>query len=161
MSRSTRIVLVLLTVVAAAVVATVTAATVAVVTAGTVEVDVRPAEGGHISVAVPASIAESALAAFPAMWATAVPRDARREVHEAAAPWLPAAAGVVASLERAGDARLVEMRGGDVGLLTVETRDGRLVVDMDADDGSRVHVAVPLRLARRAVTSLAEAAGSD
>ena len=157
MSRSTRIVLVLLSTFAVAVVASVGATAVAVYSAGTVEVDVRPAGGGHVSVALPASVAEAAAAVLPGVYAAAVPRDARAEVRAAAGPWLPLADDVVAALERAGDARLLHLRSPDLGVLTVDSSGGRLVVDLDGADGDRVHVAVPLRLARRVVSGAAAA----
>jgi len=147
MSRSTRIVLLLLAALSVVVVAAVGVATAAVYRAGRIDVDVAT-DGGGVQLALPAVLADIALAVVPTGVVRRAAIDASRDTPVDAAQWLPAVVAAIEALDAAGDARLLEVRSSDAHVV-VEQRGRRLLLNIDADDGTRVRLALPLRTVRR------------
>jgi len=111
--------------------------------AGTISVSVQPRSGGAINVALPAGVANMALAAIELVPVEALPLDeAPAEALDALEHYLPAAQQALDRLAKEPDFVLVEVRSSDEHV--VVRKEGRtLRVLVDSDDG-RVNVSIPL-----------------
>jgi hypothetical protein len=114
-----------------------------VVQSGTISVLVQPRSGGAINVALPASVANVALAAIEFMPIEALPLDeAPSEALHAIEKYLPAAQDALDRLAAQEDFVLVEVRHDDEHVIV--RKEGRsLRVLIDSDDG-RIDVSIPL-----------------
>ena len=115
---------------------------------GSVAVSVEHDDASRIDVAIPAGVANVALAATSAIpagrWAAGeIPADARRELER----YLPHAQEAIDLLAAQPDFTLVEVDSPDTKVLVrKEGRELRILVD---DDGTRIDVAIPLSTVRR------------
>ena len=116
----------------------------AIYQAGTIDVDVRPADGGRVSVAVPAALANLAVALIP----SSVLRDTSHELHSV----LPAVRDAGRELWDAPDFVLLEVTGPDESF-KIEKRDGQLIVQID-DDGNSVLIEIPIETLRKVTEKL-------
>ena|SRR5208282_1254141 len=130
-----------------------TLATVVVMKDGIIEVNVQEKhEGGsHVHLYVPATVATWGVHLAPAARLRAHLRHSREH--------LAIAHIALRELEKVPDALLVEVES-PAEHVRVETRHGSFLVDVD-DAGETVHVAVPIRAARKVIEDLeAEAPAS-
>ncbi len=114
-----------------------------VIQAGTISVLVQPSSGGAINVAVPAGVANMALAAIEFVPVEALPLDqAPAAALDALEHYLPSAQQALDRLAEQDDFVLVEVRDGDEHV--VVRKEGRsLRVLVDSNDG-RIDVSIPL-----------------
>jgi len=111
--------------------------------AGTISVSVQPNSGGAINIAIPAGVANMALAAVEFVPVETLPLDeAPAEVLEAIEHYLPAAQDALDRLAEQPDFVLVEVESDDEHV--VVRKEGRaLRVLVDSNDG-RIDVSIPL-----------------
>lgn len=124
--------------------ATVGVTAAAVYHAGSIAVEVEPQDGSGLSIHLPASLANLAIALAPADLVT----DAITELE----PVWPSVEAAARVLDEAPDFTLLEVRSTDEHVVIAKKR-GRLLILVDAD-GETVRVAVPLGTVRRVVEKL-------
>jgi hypothetical protein len=117
----------------------------AVYSSGTIAVDVRPEDDSHISVALPAVIANLAIAL--------VPSEVVSDMTEDLEPVWPTIQAAARELDEAPDFTLLEVDSRETHV-QIRKEGGRLLVTVD-DRGDRVSVALPLSTIRRIVEKLA------
>ena len=123
--------------------ASVAAAAAAIYGAGTIAVNVQERAGSHVSVHVPAGLANMVLGLVP----DRVIEEALAEANAEIEPWVPAARNAWKQLEQAPDFVLLEVVDGHQ-FVRVEKQGTQIRVHVDFDDGS-VDVAVPLKTVRK------------
>jgi len=123
---------------------TVGVAVAAVYHSGTIAVDVRPGDDSHISVALPAALANLAIAL--------VPSGVLEEMTAELEPVWPTIRAASRELDRVPDFTLLEVESRD-GHVLIQKKNGRLLITID-DHGDRVSVALPLATIRRIVDKL-------
>jgi len=123
---------------------TVGAAVAAVYHAGTIAVDVRPEDDSHISVAIPAAIANLAIAL--------VPSEVISDMTEELEPVWPTVQAAARELDEAPDFTLLEVTSSD-SHIQIRKKERRLLITVE-DDGERVSVALPLATIRKIVDKL-------
>lgn len=111
---------------------------------GTVDIEVHERDGNDISLTIPASIAQAAIACLPG---EAMVLDGAE-----AARWFPLVETVVRRVDRMPDAVLVEVDDGDENV-RVEKRNGRLTVHVRSG-GDDVRIGVPMQLVRQVAAKL-------
>lgn len=139
MSSTNRLVAAVL-LVAATSIGIVTAATAAFMRfSGTVDIEVHERNGTDVTLTIPASVLQAAVACLPVQTMLLEDADAAR--------WLALAESLLARVEAIPDAVLVEVDEG-AQHVRVEKRDGKLTVHVRTED-EEVRVGVPLSLARQ------------
>jgi hypothetical protein len=117
----------------------------AVYSSGTIAVDVRPEDDSHISVALPAVVANLAIAL--------VPSEVVSDITEDLEPVWPTIQAAARELDEAPDFTLLEVDSRETHI-QIRKMGGRLLITVD-DRGDRVSVALPLSTIRRIVEKLA------
>ena len=130
-------------------------ATVAVIRDGSIEVEVQGADGGDLSLTVPASLVRAALTFAPTVHGGELD-DALAEVR----PHWPLVRAACAQLRDLPDGVLVEVKEGDGGHVVVAKQDGDLVVQVQ-DGRERVRVRVPAATLQDAVDAVGRMAHLD
>jgi len=144
MSAGTRLLLAIFTGLLLLTTVTVGLAVAAVHHSGTIAVDVRPEDDAHFSIAMPAAIANLAIAFMPS--------DLLGELTTELKPVWPTIRAASRELERAPDFTLLEVVSRD-GQVLIRKESGRLLITVD-DHGDRLSVALPLATVRRIVEKL-------
>ncbi|HXW17967.1 MAG TPA: hypothetical protein VEJ39_06670 [Candidatus Acidoferrales bacterium] len=112
-----------------------------------VRVHEKKPDGTHLTIYVPALLADEGL--------RFVPKEKLQDASAQIRPWLPTIHAAIEELRSAGDTTLVEVRE-PAQHVTVAARGGAIVVDVD-DDGNTVHVSTPLRTIDSAIDQIAAA----
>jgi hypothetical protein len=112
-----------------------------------VRVHEKKPDGTHLTIYVPALLADEGL--------RFVPREHLQDASDQIRPWLPTIHAAIDELKSEGNTTFVEVRepGQHV---TVAARGGSIVVDVD-DESETVHVSTPLRTIDNAIDQIAAA----
>ena len=151
MSRLTRIVLIVCVSAVATFALAVGVTAAAIYRAGTISVELQSDRGADWSLRIPAGLAEVAIALTLATPVRKVGRELQPWSGQLNQVW-PVLISSYDQLATAPDFVLVEITSDDERIV-VRKQEGRLVVDVDSG-GEEVHVVVPMRTVRRALSKI-------
>ena len=147
MPTGVRLVLIIVTAVVLLFVGAIAAGTAALYQGGTIAVQVSGTHGGsEINIAVPAGLANLALALVPIVSIDVFEDDDVREWCNELQVWVPTAQAAIDALAAQPDFTLVEVNDGDE-RVTIRKEGRKLVIEVDSDD-ERIRVSVPLTTVR-------------
>ena len=147
MPTGVRLVLIIVTAVVVLFVGVIAAGTAALYQSGTIAVQVSGTHGGpQIDVAVPAGLANIALALVPVVSIDVLGDSDLREWCNELRGWMPTAQAAIDALAAQPDFTLVEVSDGD-DHVTIRKEGRKLVIEVDSPD-ERIRASIPLTTVR-------------